>query len=85
MTAQAHTTGQSVTASQNWYSRTPAQVAAAVELGMLQRLLDTRSLSGREWVVVLALSLIAPAVVAGDKVLQVRRQSKEPALGGPAA
>ena len=28
MTAQAHTTGQSVAASQNWYSRTPAQVTA---------------------------------------------------------
>ena len=58
---------------------------AAVELGMLQRLLDTTSLSGRQWVVVLALSLIAPAVVAADKVLQLRRQRKEPALGGPAA
>ena len=52
---------------------------------MLQRLLDTTSLSGRQWVVVLALSLIAPAVVAADKVLQLRRQSKEPVLGGPAA
>jgi Ca2+-transporting ATPase len=49
---------------------------AAVELGMLQRLLDTTSLSGREWVVVLALSLIAPAVVAVDKFIQLRRQSK---------
>ena len=58
---------------------------AAVELHPLQRLLDTESVSGRQWVVVLALSLIAPAVVAGDKVLQLRRQSKEPALGGPAA
>jgi P-type Ca2+ transporter type 2C len=47
---------------------------AAVELNMLQRLLDTTSLSGREWVIVLALSLIAPAVVAGDKVLQLRSQ-----------
>jgi Ca2+-transporting ATPase len=43
---------------------------------MLQRLLDTTSLSGREWVVVLALSLIAPAVVAVDKFIQLRRQSK---------
>jgi P-type Ca2+ transporter type 2C len=49
---------------------------AAVELGMLQRLLDTTSLTGREWVVVLALSLIAPAVVAADKVLQLSRQRK---------
>jgi Ca2+-transporting ATPase len=47
---------------------------AAVELGMLQRLLQTTSLSGREWIIVLALSLPAPAVVAVDKVLQLRRQ-----------
>jgi Ca2+-transporting ATPase len=47
---------------------------AAVELGMLQRLLQTTSLSGREWIIVLALSLPAPAVVAADKVLQLRRQ-----------
>jgi Ca2+-transporting ATPase len=47
---------------------------AAVELNMLQRLLDTTSLTGREWVIVLALSLLAPAVVAVDKILQLRRQ-----------
>ena len=57
---------------------------AAVGLGMLQRLLDTTSLSGREWVIVLALSLLAPAVVAIDKAIQLRRQSKEPVLGGSA-
>ena len=45
---------------------------------MLQRLLDTTSLSGRQWIIVLALSLLAPAVVAGDKVIQLRRQSKAP-------
>jgi len=49
---------------------------AAVELGMLQRLLDTVSLSGRQWVVVLALSLLAPAVVAVDKTIQLSRQRK---------
>jgi Ca2+-transporting ATPase len=49
---------------------------AAVELNMLQRLLDTTSLSGRQWIIVLALSLLAPAVVAGDKVIQLRRQRK---------
>ena len=49
---------------------------AAVELNMLQRLLDTTSLSGREWIVVLALSLLAPAVVAVDKVIQLARQGK---------
>ena len=47
---------------------------AAVELNMLQRLLDTTSLTGREWIIVLALSLLAPAVVAVDKVLQLRHQ-----------
>jgi P-type Ca2+ transporter type 2C len=58
---------------------------AAVELGMLQRLLDTTSLSGRQWVVVLALSLVAPAVVAVDKVLQLRQQRKvQPLRGEPA-
>ena len=53
---------------------------AAVELNMLQRLLDTTSLSGRQWIVVLALSLLAPAVVAVDKVIQLRRQGKAPAI-----
>ena len=47
---------------------------AAVELQMLQRLLDTMSLTGRQWVVVLALSLLAPAFVAVDKAIQLRRQ-----------
>jgi Ca2+-transporting ATPase len=55
---------------------------AAVELNMLQRLLDTTSLSGREWIVVLALSLPAPAVVAVDKVIQLRRQNKARAGAG---
>jgi P-type Ca2+ transporter type 2C len=49
---------------------------AAVELNMLQRLLDTTSLSGREWIIVLALSLLAPAAVAADKILQLQRQRK---------
>jgi len=49
---------------------------AAVELNMLQRLLDTESLTGGQWVVVLALSLIAPAIVGIDKVIQISRQRK---------
>ena len=54
---------------------------AAVELGMLQRLLDTTSLTGGEWIIVLALSLIAPAVVAVDKAIQLRHQSNGPIPG----
>ena len=53
---------------------------AAVELNMLQRLLDTESLTGGQWVVVIALSLVAPALVWADKAIQLRRQQK--AAGG---
>ena len=49
---------------------------AAVELNMLQRLLDTTSLSGGQWGTVLLLSLIAPAVVGIDKAVQLRRQRR---------
>jgi Ca2+-transporting ATPase len=57
---------------------------AAVELSMFQRLLQTTSLTGGQWVVVLALSLLAPAFVAADKFLQIRhldQQAKESRLG----
>ena len=47
-----------------------------MELRPLQRLLDTMSLSGRQWVVVLVLSLIAPTVVGIDKAIQLSRQRK---------
>jgi Ca2+-transporting ATPase len=49
---------------------------AAVELHMLQRLLDTTSLSGGQWGTVLGLSLIAPAVVGVDKAIQLRHQRR---------
>ncbi len=49
---------------------------AAVELGMFQRLLDTVSLSGRQWVVVIALSLVAPTIVGLDKLWQLRQQRR---------
>ena len=56
---------------------------AAVELGMLQRLLDTTSLSGAEWLLVLGLSLLAPAVVAVDEGVQWwRRREAEPRAAG---
>jgi Ca2+-transporting ATPase len=47
---------------------------AGVELPMLQRLLDTQSLTGPQWAVVLSLSLIAPALVWADKAFQLHRQ-----------
>jgi len=56
---------------------------AAVELGMLQRLLDTVSLTGGQWMVVLGLSLITPAFVGVDKALQLHRLRQAP-LGATA-
>jgi Ca2+-transporting ATPase len=54
---------------------------AAVELPMLQRLLDTESLSGAQWAVVLGCSLPAPALVWADRTIQLRRQRHQaPAL-----
>ena len=53
---------------------------AAVELGMFQRLLDTQSLTGGQWLVVLALSLVMPAAVWADQAIQLRRQ-RETAAG----
>jgi Ca2+-transporting ATPase len=50
---------------------------AAVELNMLQRLLDTTSLKGGYWVIVLALSLITPAIVGIDKAIQRSRLTRE--------
>jgi Ca2+-transporting ATPase len=46
---------------------------AAIELPMLQRLLLTESLTGRQWGVIIALSLVSPAVVAIDNFIQLRR------------
>jgi Ca2+-transporting ATPase len=47
---------------------------AAVELPMLQRLLDTVSLTGGQWAWVLGLSLITPGLLWIDKMIQLRHQ-----------
>jgi P-type Ca2+ transporter type 2C len=49
---------------------------AAVELNMLQRLLDTESLTSDQWLVVLGMSLVTPLLVGADKALQLRQQNK---------
>jgi Ca2+-transporting ATPase len=49
---------------------------AAVELGMLQRLLDTTSLTGGQWGLVLLLSIVTPALVWVDKTIQQSRERK---------
>jgi Ca2+-transporting ATPase len=45
---------------------------AAVELGIFQRLLTTVSLTGGQWTIAIALSLISPLFVAIDKAIQMR-------------
>lgn len=50
---------------------------AAVELNMLQRLLDTTTLTGAQWVLVMALSLVAPGLVFIDKTIQLRRKARD--------
>ena len=56
---------------------------AAVQLNMLQRLLDTVSLTGDQWGVVLALSLVAPAFTVIDKAIQLRRLNKKSQEASP--
>jgi len=49
---------------------------AAVELGMLQRLLDTVSLTGAEWLVAIGLSLLTPAFVGIDRAIHLHRLTR---------
>jgi P-type Ca2+ transporter type 2C len=53
---------------------------AAVELRVLQRVLDTTSLTGAQWGLVVLLSLIAPLIVEVDKAVK-RHRLPAPALG----
>ncbi len=57
---------------------------AAVELNMMQRLLDTVTLTGSEWAVVIGLSLLAPAFVGIDRAIQLSRL-KSPIQPAPTA
>jgi len=47
---------------------------AAVELPMLQRALDTVSLTGDQWAIVVACSLFVPLLVWIDKTVTLARQ-----------
>jgi hypothetical protein len=47
-------------------------------LHMLQRLLNTESLTGGQWLVVLALSLATPLAVGADKAIQLRGHGNAP-------
>jgi Ca2+-transporting ATPase len=54
-----------------------ALTIAAVETRVLQRILDTVSLTGAQWALVIGLSLISPLFVAIDKIIQIRRLDRE--------
>jgi len=47
---------------------------AAVELPMLQRALDTVSLTGDQWAIVVVFSLVVPLLVWIDKTVTLARQ-----------
>ena len=53
---------------------------AAVELSLMQRALDTTSLTGAQWGLVIGLSLIAPLIVEIDKALARHRHTATPEL-----
>jgi Ca2+-transporting ATPase len=50
---------------------------AAVETSLLHRVLDTVSLTGAQWALVLGLSVISPLFVAVDKLIQIRKLDRE--------
>ena len=50
---------------------------AAVETSALHRMLDTVSLTGAQWLLVIGLSLVSPLFVAVDKIIQMRRLDRE--------
>ncbi|HTN99345.1 MAG TPA: cation-translocating P-type ATPase [Microthrixaceae bacterium] len=56
---------------------------AAVELRMLQRLLDTVSMTGGQWLVAIGLSFITPAFVGVDKAIQFHRLDRFKDETGP--
>jgi Ca2+-transporting ATPase len=56
----------------------------AVELGMLQRVLDTVSLTGNQWAIVVALSVVVPLLVWIDKTVALRRlRNPRPSASDP--
>jgi len=57
-----------------WLSIPLALTVAAVEIGFLQRLIGTTSLSGTEWLICLGLSLLVPVFIELEKLLRRSRQ-----------
>jgi Ca2+-transporting ATPase len=53
---------------------------AAVELGMFQRMLQSTSLTGGQWLVCIGLSAIAPLIVWVDKMIQLRKLDQSAAV-----
>lgn len=56
-----------------WLSIPLALTVAAVEIGFMQRLIGTTSLSGNEWLVCLGLALLVPLLIELEKWLRRRR------------
>jgi len=67
-----------------WLGAAAIITVLGVELTFLQRILDTVSLTGSQWLAVLALSLAAPVLMSADKAWRRHQKAKEPQSPPPA-
>ncbi|KRA24340.1 metal-transporting ATPase [Microbacterium sp. Root61] len=71
-----------ILAAIKWLSIPIALTVAAVEIGFLQRLVGTVSLSGSEWLIAIGLALVVPVFVEVEKWIRRRRMAhRHPAPG----
>lgn len=72
-----------ILAAVKWLSIPLVLTVAAVEIGFLQRLIGTTSLSGTEWLICLGLALVVPIFIEGEKwVRRTRTARRARALAG---
>lgn len=64
-----------------WLAIPLAITVAAVEIGFLQRLVGTVSLSGTEWLICIGLALVVPLFVEVEKWIRRRRIARRAAAG----
>ncbi|GAA5209922.1 cation-translocating P-type ATPase [Microbacterium kyungheense] len=60
-----------------WLAIPLALTVAAVEIGFLQRLVGTTSLTGNEWLICLGLSLLVPVFIELEKLLRRSRHRRQ--------
>jgi Ca2+-transporting ATPase len=73
-----------ILAAVKWLAIPAALTVAAVEIGFLQRLVGTVSLSGSEWLISIGLALVVPLFVEVEKWIRRRRIARRAKLTQPA-